>query len=872
MGDVRIPTLIGWSIAWLLGIALAAALAPPSWLCWLLLLAIGSVGLAKHHSLPPRMVRWTAVCCFGLAGALRYQLADGPLARDHIAQWNERGQVMVRGQIVAEPDVRDTRTDYRVAVEAVRVGATESTADAKPADEWQPARGLLLVQAARYPLHAYGEGIIVQASLETPPALGQFDYRTYLARQGIHSLARRPRIATVAAPGGNPLTRMLIAVKARARGVLETALPAPESALAAGILLGDERGIPANVDAAFRTTNTTHIIAISGSNIALLVSALMATLGRLLGRRRAVPAVLATLALYTLLVGADAAVVRAAIMGGLMVLAGPLGRRGDAATALFAAGFFMTAYRPYYLWDLGFQLSFAATLGLILLADRLKNGLTTHLANRTRLGAERAAAAVGLVNEAVLITLAAQLATWPIIAYQTGQVSLVGLLANCFILPAQPAVMLLGALTTVAGMIWEPAGRAMGAIAWLPIAYTIRIVELAARAPFAAVAWQMNGYLVALYFGALGALLHPRSGQALRRIGSWRPSLGSLQSRSPVSASLSQLPFGTLPSRLPLDSPPSQSLLSTTPSRPSRHTPPSQSDFIALPTRPFLGPPPPPILLALAAVCTLAWVAALGRPDGLLHFYALDVGQGDALLVVSPNGRRMLVDGGPSPSAVLDGLGRHLPPWDRRLDVTVLTHPDADHVGGLAAVLGRYQVGYIVDPEMPAKSPEASAWADAASREGARVMRADAGERVILDEAAGVNAEVLWPREPRLTSTDSATNNNGVVLRLTYGRIAILLTADVEKPVEEALLASGAPLRSDVLKVAHHGSHTSTTPDFLRAVGPGAAVISLGIGNRYGHPAPETLATLAAAHIPVWRTDRQGTVEVVSDGQGVWVR
>ncbi len=272
-------------------------------------------------------------------------------------------------------------------------------------------------------------------------------------------------------------------------------------------------------------------------------------------------------------------------------------------------------------------------------------------------------------------------------------------------------------------------------------------------------------------------------------------------------------------------------------------------------------------------VCVLAWVAALSRPDGRLHVYALDIGQGDAILVVTPNGRRMLVDGGPSPSAVLDQLGRRFAPWDRRLDVVVLTHPDADHVGGLPAVMEGYRVAHVLDPGLEAGGPDAEAWravTAAVVATGAEVHLARAGGSVVLDEAVGVRADLVWPPEPPFTETERLTNDNSVVLRLRYGVVSFLLTGDLETPAEAALLRRGVDLRAPVLKAGHHGSATSTSDPFLAAVAPWLALISVGADNRFGHPAPETLERLAT--IPVWRTDQRGTVEVITDGSAVWVR
>lgn len=481
--------LIRLTAAWFAGLALAE-LAQPPW--WMALAAAAILAIVcKWRRLDVRL-RWTAALVLVASlGSARAGWANRPLGPDHVQALNGQGEATLRGLIAAEPKRRDRGMDYRVAVSAIqRNGA------------WRPAQGLMLVQMPRSPAHAYGDTVVLTGTLAAPPVLEDFDYRAYLARQGIHSLMRRPRLRVVATGGGNPLRRGLLAVKGWARQGLATALPEPEASLATGILLGDDDGIPLPVADAFRVTNTTHVIAISGSNIALLVMVLVATLSPLIGRRRAFPVILVILTLYTALVGADAAVVRAAVMGGIMLLGGHLGRPGHAATALCAAGWLMTLYRPAYLLDLGFQLSFAATVGLILFASRFAD--ITRRRIEALSGPGRGRAMVELLNEAVLVTLAAQVTTWPLIAYHTGQVSLVGLAANALILPAQPPVMGLGALCAVAGGVSPDLGRAVGAVAWLPLAWTIRVVEAMARLPMAAVSWHLGLGELGAYYGVLG--------------------------------------------------------------------------------------------------------------------------------------------------------------------------------------------------------------------------------------------------------------------------------------------------------------------------------------------------------------------------------
>jgi competence protein ComEC len=218
-------------------------------------------------------------------------------------------------------------------------------------------------------------------------------------------------------------------------------------------------------------------------------------------------------------------------------------------------------------------------------------------------------------------------------------------------------------------------------------------------------------------------------------------------------------------------------------------------------------------------------------------------------------------------------MGRLGPPWARGIDGVVVTHPDADHVGGMAAVMARHQVAWALESGAEGNSPEAAAFEAALATRGTARHVAEAGTRLILDEAAGVAAEILWPpaegAELAARDVDDSTNNRSVVLRVRYGGFEALLTGDIGVPVEEALLAAGAPLGADVLKVGHHGSATSTSAAFLAAVAPSNAAISAGRDNRYGHPDPQVLETLGG--VAVWRTDREGSIDFVTDGRSLWV-
>ncbi len=244
----------------------------------------------------------------------------------------------------------------------------------------------------------------------------------------------------------------------------------------------------------------------------------------------------------------------------------------------------------------------------------------------------------------------------------------------------------------------------------------------------------------------------------------------------------------------------------------------------------------------------------------------LDVGQGDAIFITAPGGQQVLVDGGPGQS-VLRELGKVMPFYDRSIDMVVLTHPDADHIGGLPEVVSRFSVGYIVAPEIESDNHiDDALWRVAKRKDVARALGVE-GFVVIIDPVAGVYLEVLGPRKD-VEYAD--INDHSVVMRLVYGSTSFLLMGDASKERERELVNRYAgTLATDVLKVGHHGSNTSTSDIFVSAVSPDWAVISAGSGNRYGHPHSEVISTLEAQGVDVLETSVRGRVRFSSDGERV---
>ncbi|MEJ2749126.1 MAG: ComEC/Rec2 family competence protein, partial [Anaerolineae bacterium] len=267
---------------------------------------------------------------------------------------------------------------------------------------------------------------------------------------------------------------------------------------------------------------------------------------------------------------------------------------------------------------------------------------------------------------------------------------------------------------------------------------------------------------------------------------------------------------------------------------------------------------------AVFAILTVSWSAT--QPDGNLHIVFIDVGQGDATFIQTPSGRQILIDGGYYPSVLNDALGRQMPFWDHELDLMIATHPDADHISGLAGVFERYRVDQLItNGQGLGESPIYDAVLTAAEEAETPIHRALAGETILIED--GVQLEVLHPGAELLPDE---RNENSVSMRLVYGDFGFIFTGDAEHKAEQAMLARGGSLAVPVFKAGHHGSNGSSSAEMLAAVRPSIITISVGADNNFGHPSPEMLQRAADIGATVLRTDQLGTIELITDGQTMW--
>ena len=247
-----------------------------------------------------------------------------------------------------------------------------------------------------------------------------------------------------------------------------------------------------------------------------------------------------------------------------------------------------------------------------------------------------------------------------------------------------------------------------------------------------------------------------------------------------------------------------------------------------------------------------------------------DVGQGDSIFIQTPQNHQILIDGGPSSRIILNKLARAMPQWDRTIDLIILTHPEHDHISGLIEVLKAYKVGNIMWTGIKRDTNEYKEWQRLIQEEGANIIIAQTGQKIFSNSGKGsYEIEILYPFESLENQEVKSVNNTSIIARLTYGENSFLFTGDAFKSKEKELIEHGVYLDSDVLKVGHHGSKTSSSQNFIEQVSPEIAVIQCGKDNRYGHPYPETLATLEKFDINILRTDQDGDIKIISNGSNL---
>jgi competence protein ComEC len=614
------------------------------------------------------------------------------------------------------------------------------------------------------PAATRGDLIRAAGVLQTPDDAG---FAEALHHRGV-AVALRSQVVERLGPAPNPFVHATQVIRAFVGRTIERIFPPREAGLLLGLVLGDDSKLDAVTARDFQTTGLGHLLVVSGENVAMVLAPVLAFAGALrLARVGRFVLGLGTVLLFVVLTGAEPSVLRAGAMATFALFGVLMGRPRATGVVLAAAVFVLLVLDPWLVHAIGFQLSVAATAGMVALA--------TPLAERFgRLLPKAVALAAGT-------TTAAQLGVTPLLLFHFHEVPGVTIVANLAAFPLVEPALLLGIAAGVLGLAWLPLGRAVAFLALLPMRGLETVANVLAKAP---IAWLTStggvSVLVVGFAAFVGITAWLRSG--------WRPP------RRAVAA-------------------------------------------------------------AIACLLVLLWHGAIaaGPPDGLT-VRVLDIGQGDAVLIQSPAGATVLIDGGPDEELAARLLVSY---GVKRLDAVVATHPHADHIAGLPQVLARFPVGVFYEPGCPDDTPMQAALHEEIDAEGIPVHTPRAGDTFMVGD---LRFDVLSP-DRCWEGSASDPNNDSIVLLLSRGEDTVLLPGDVEREGQQVLLDAGTLPDVDLLKMPHHGGDTSL-PELFPAVKPELVAISVGQPNPYGHPNPTAMAEIAVTGADVWRTDQHGTVTV----------
>ena len=748
----------------------------PTLICVFAVICICGTGLWRQWNKRTMSILFASLLI--LLGALR-SAQSLERAADHFVQFLPSNRTLVEVEGFVSSDPERINGDDRIAFDVLQLVVKDTV---------RAVSGRALIRfKADTALPTYGDRMQLQIQLYQPSLPrnpGAFDYRAFLKRRGIDALGtvqKRSQVIAHRQEKDDWWAQIVLPVRTLIRRAIEQNLSGGPAGLLKGVLLGAKHAVSEEVKTTFAQTGVNHVLAVSGLHVGLIAGAVFFTL-KILGIGRGITAVLTICALvfYALITGLPPSVVRASTMG-CVALLGMVGQRDiDGGNILGIAGLGLLIARPQDLFDVGFQLSFVATGGILIFYRPLRDLLPKKKGWYDT-----------CVAGPLAVSIAAQATTLPFIVAYFGLVSVIGLLANLIVVPLIGVGVGLGLLTVFVFACWEPMATILNAANWLVLSGAIKCAEFMAKPEWAAFEVARPSWVIFAIYLVLIPLIHPTA----RRL--W-------------------------------------------------------STYC--------------LIIALVLANIGIWKNIL-QTESALEIYFLDVGQGDAVFCKYPNGRTLLVDGGIR-TQYSDMGKRVILPFLKsqridHIDVVVGSHPHADHIGGLISVLEQVSVGHYLDAGQHVDSFTGKRLQEVVKTKGIRYQTVAAGDSLV-----GIGGLVLHPTSAYVSDSGPAPdglNNGSVVIRIVHEETSLLLTGDIEHETDGDLIRWGHRLRSDILKVAHHGSRTSSTPEFLAGVTPDVVTISCGINNKFRHPSPEVIQRLRDMGIQIWRTDHSGAIAVRID-------
>ena len=804
--------LVFLTLAYIFGIALGAYLPLQTWIY----VAVGAFLWALWNLMAQRNTLWSLIpflLLFLAAGSLAYTFAVDQ-AGGNIQPYHEQ-RCTLNGMVADEPLWHDDRVVFPLKLNSIQVR-----------EERKAATGTVRVTLYRDgeadAALAYGQVVSVRGLLVVPEGKrnpGGFDYRAFLETRGMAAAFYGEANSLVSggfSEGLSPVRLLALELKDKMKAVLQTHLPPDAGGLLVAILFGERQALDPGVEEGVRRSGVAHMMAVSGLHIGLLAALLFVLFKRVgLVGWPAWLLLVSILFAYTYLTGLKPSTLRAFIMIAMGVGALCLGRSKDLPTAVAVAALFTLVYNPLLLFHVGMQLSYGATLSILLFAGPLQQAIALAL---TRLPVSVFPSTwQDNLGGLIAVSIAAQIGILPLIGHYFKEVSLLALPANVLILPVMALLLGIGLVCAVVGLLMPAIAAFLTLTAYPLLAYILFVTGVLGSLPFAVrEVFPPRPLEIFIYYSIILFVV-------------WKG--GKIR----------------------------QFLSSLTP-------------YLNLRVRAFY-------LLALLLIIAMpfSWWGLPRLQERPLEVVFLDVGQGDAVFMHTPGGMNILLDGGGRPAYMedIERVGRMvvIPFLEerrvRKLDMVIVSHPHEDHYGGLLAVLDKIPVELLVTNAELVDTESYNRLLTLAEAQGIPRLILERGDVLPLEPSLKIN--VLCPPARLFQGTGSDVNNNSLVMQLLYRDVSFLFTGDIEDAAVRWMLAENLLEGSQILKVPHHGGYMDRFSFFLEAVNPQIAVIQVG-RNSFGHPHDMIFSLLQEQCPEVYRTDWYGAVMMYSDGYSLEVK
>jgi competence protein ComEC len=814
--DLHGLALVAGVVGWSAGIFIDSLVLLPSYA-----LLVGAaitliLILLLWHDRQSRLIAYILLCLF--LGAWRYSLSS--LANDPLALSPSKGVVvMIHGTVSEEPKLYGK--NHLLSIRDCSISRDKGMT-------WQDAHGQLTVQVPGTEIEdPYGAnyGSIVELQGKLLPPLPQ-------STPDVLANMFFPQIR-ITATVGNPTLAMLYSWRVTLSNIIEQVLPQPMAALLVAIVLGLRTPALHPLVADFNDTDTTHLIVSSGFKVTLLAGLVANSTkwlyndkleqGKFLpaqkqgGWRRwlSTALIMMSIAAYTILNGAGAAAIRAGIMGELLVITPRIGRTYNVYTALAFTAFLMSLINSFIFWDVSFQLSFLGTLGIVLFTPYFRRLLRP--VEHVLIG--------HIISENIAVTLAAQVATWPLLALYFHVFSRIALVTNVLTVPLLGILILLGVLISGIGLLFVPLAHIIGWVAWLLLNYIAWIVHHTASLPYAFININDDPWYFYAYYPFIIILL---------------------------IFALIKWPIATLAEEHDTKQKQIPGL--------------SQSRWKLI----QLG-------LALLVIIATGLVKQFSQPDTdltvtFLHITTKGQPAGEAILLRTPDGKTLLIDGGIDAASLDQELDSRLPAWQRSLDAVILTTPRQDHITGLLDIVQRYKIGEVIDGGMLHPTTTYARWRRTISEHN-NIHYLTVSQNINISIGRFVSLQVLWPASP-LHKGSNEVRDNGLILRIvTPGLRILLLGASAQSTYALSGLLNTmdtTSLQAEVVQMIEESStpFPKELDNVLQRANPTRLVMTPAASNKKqqtGTPSASPLQKRAWQNIPTLYTAQAGTVQITSN-------